>query len=463
MVYLKGTEMDWNYTSVQERSQQCHRGGVATITRAKMLGGCSSNNFMLYVRGDPHDFNTWADILNDESWNYENVLKYFIKSENLLDSEVLNSPYKIFHGTNGSMNVTRQPSKSVQKYLEAFRELGHETVLDTNGNYTLGYTEPMFTLGNGVRQSTANSFLSTIKDRKNLYISKNTLATKVIFDDNKNAIGIKVINEYDEEITLKTNKEVIVSAGSINTPQLLMLSGIGPKKHLQDMGIAVISDLPVGENLQDHAPVIMAFATDKINSTEEPMNPHRYLMDMVTGYVALNKSQLYPDYQAIGIQGREIFYVICSVLKPKSRGRILLRSLDPKEHPIIHLGHFTDTTDIEDAVAYIKDVHELMNTQYFKNVNAEFLITPNCAGLEPDSDEFWQCHVLCAGTTIFHYVSTCAMGTVLDSQLRVTGVQRLRVVDGSAMPVITSGNTNAPSIMLAEKAADMIKQDNTHP
>ncbi|KAM3956946.1 ecdysone oxidase-like [Aphomia sociella] len=486
--YLGGSQVDWNYTSLEERSHQCHQNGVSSMTRGRTLGGSSSINYMIYARGDPHDFDTWADIVNDESWSYKNILQYFIKSEKLLDSEVLNSPNGIFHGTEGYLKVTRQPSDALQNYLDALKQLGHEVILDTNGNYTMGYAQSMYTIADGVRQSTAHAFLSTIKDRKNLYIAKNTLATKLIFDDYNNAVAIEVINENDEVITLNVNKEIILSAGSINTPQLLMLSGIGPRNHLQNMGIEVISDLPVGENLQDHPAVVMAYATEH-NTTQKPLNPYKYPINLLVGYAALNHSQAYPDYQALCMlfdrdtmlqfcvltlrfnydfcqkiyddsKGRELFFTISSSINLKSRGRILLRSLDPREHPIISLGHFIEDIDIDNAAAYLKDVNRIMSTRYFKEVNAELLLTPNCAGLEMDSDEFWRCHVLCADASLFHYAGTSAMGTVLDSRLRVSGVQRLRVVDCSIMPTITSGNTNAPTIMIAEKAADMIKQDN---
>ncbi|XP_052759548.1 ecdysone oxidase-like [Galleria mellonella] len=489
MVYLKETSVDWNYTSSEENSRICAQNYVRDMTRGKMLGGCSSMNYMLYARGDPHDYNTWADILKDESWNYDNVLPYFIKSENLLDPDILNSPNRIFHGVNSFLNVTKQPSNETHKYLAAFKELGYEIVLDSNGNYTLGYSQPLYTIANNVRQSTAHSFLGTIKNRPNLYILKNSFATKIIFDDNNNAIGLKIIKENDEIITVKANKEIIISTGTINTPQLLMLSGIGPREHLLSMGIDVISDLPVGENLQDHAPVVLLYAMENKSIVQKSTDPHRFPTPLMTGYVALNKSQVFPDYQTMNLitdsasalqfcaysfnidynicqrfyedsKGKEVLFVLCSNLKPKSRGRVLLQSTNPKKPPLINLGHYSDYTDIEKSIAYANDFNRILKTKYFKNVDAKLLVTQDCQGLEQGSEEFWRCYIPCISTTIFHYVGTCAMGSVLDSRLRVSGVQKLRVVDGSAIPIITSGNTNVPIIMIAEKAADMIKEDN---
>ncbi|XP_059051228.1 ecdysone oxidase-like [Achroia grisella] len=483
--YLKESKVDWNYKSVNDGySQQCHKHHVIDMTRGKMLGGCSSDNNMYYVRGDPHDYNSWADIVKDKSWNYENILPYFIKSENLLDPAVLNSSNGIFHGTGGYLGVTRPSSKGTIKYLEAFRELGHKIVLDTNGNFTLGYTQPMFTIANGIRSSTAYSFLGPIKSRENLYVSKNTLAIKILIKD-LSTVGIEAINENGKKVKVKANKEVILSAGSINSPQLLMLSGIGPKKHLMDKKIDVKVDLPVGENLQDHAPVTLVYKTEKIHK-QSRFNDETH--DTI-GYVAINKTQLYPDYQAVSIilkgdpfliycaftcaleneicqkfyedsKGKEKLVVMCSDLHPKSRGRILLRSSDPKEYPLIYAGHYSNNIDLENSVKYVKDFNQILNATYFKSVNASLLVTPKCSAHEPGSDDFWRCHVLCTESTIYHYVGTCAMGAVVDSRLRVYGVKRLRVVDGSVMPNVTRGNTNAPIIMIAEKAADMIKEDN---
>ncbi|XP_059046770.1 ecdysone oxidase-like [Achroia grisella] len=492
MSYLKHSAEDWNYTSAYDGySQQCHVPPVADITRGKMLGGCSSINYMDYVRGNPHDYNTWANITKDDTWKYENVLPYFIKSERLEDPNIFKTPYAQFHGRNGYLSVTRQYANVTHKYLKAFSELGHNIVFDTNGDYTLGYSEPMLTMADGYRQSTATAFLSPIKTRPNLYVLKNTLVTKINFDKYDNAISIEAIKENDKKIIIMANKEIIVSAGTINSAQLLMLSGIGPKNHLESLGINVVSDLPVGENLQDHITGITVYAMDKKESYRLPKNPHDYPLAKVVGYVAMNESQSYPDYQTLSfitdadsilqlctftynfkneicasfynqLKGREVMFSHIVLLHPKSRGRILLRSVNPYDYPLIYTGHLSNPADLETLAAYIKDFNRVRTTNYFKEVKANFLVPSSCSIYEPDSKEYWKCHALCLAMSVYHYAGTCSMGSVVDGRLRVFGVQRLRVADASVLPTITSGNTNAPIIMVAEKVADFIKADNIH-
>ncbi|KAM3956940.1 ecdysone oxidase-like [Aphomia sociella] len=484
--YLKHTPVDWNYTSIDDGiSQQCNENQVSDLTQGKMLGGSSGNNYMFYTRGNPQDFNSWAETVNDSTWRYDNVLPYFIKSEKLNDPIISNSSYAAFHGYDGYLGVTKKDTDKSKKYLDAFNELGFGVVLDTNGNYTLGFTEPMYTLADGHRQSTATAFLSPIKDRSNLYILKNTLVTKINFDDNNNAYSVDAITENNKTLTLIGNKEIIVSAGSINSPQLLMLSGIGPKKHLDDLGIKVISDLPVGENFHDHSTVVSVYAMEKLQDVK-PLD--FYDTPNIVGYVTINKSKSFPDYQTINTvmdmdsflssckfslafkdhicesfykngKGREILLTQTIDLYPKSRGRILLRSSDPRDYPLIYTGLFSNPIDLENIITYVEDVNRIMTTTFFREVNAKFLISPNCVNFEPNSKEYWKCHVLCMSTTIFHYIGTCSMGAVVDSRLKVRGVNRLRVADGSVMPTMTAGNINAPIIMIAEKTADFIKED----
>ncbi|XP_053607946.1 ecdysone oxidase-like [Plodia interpunctella] len=486
--YLKQSQWDWNYTSIPDWTQKCHKGGVLDVIRGKALGGSSSINFMLYVRGDPNDFNTWADITNDQSWNYNNILRYFMKSERLQDHLILSSETGIYHGTDGCLGVTKQWNNLTHKYLHANHEIGHKIVFDTNGRDTLGYNEPMFTIADGYRQSTAYSFLGPAKDRGNLFVLKNTLVTKIIFDDNNNAVGVEALNDKQEKKVYKATKEVIISAGTINTPQLLILSGIGPKEHLVELGIPVRVDLPVGENLQDHFPIIMTYPTEKWSSTRKPINPHSEPIPLLIGFVALNKSQPYPDYQtistisdpdvALGLcsftlsfnddicnniykesVGKEVYTVLTSPNHLKSRGRILLRSRDPKDHPLIDFNTYSYEQDLDSVIDYMKDVDRITQSTYFQHVNAKLLTPTGCEELAFGSREYWSCYAKCMVTTLWHYAGTSAMGSVVDSRLKVYGVHKLRVVDASIMPTITSGNINAPTIMIGEKGAEMIKED----
>lgn len=486
--YIPRSRLDWNYVSkIHDSSAQCHRGQSYQVVRGKMLGGTSSANGMMYVRGNPKDFEAWAEAANDSTWNWDHVLPFFIKSERLQDCKVLNSSNKYFHGSDGYLGVTRPTNDNVPEYLAAFEEVGHSNTLDINGENTLGYTQPMYTIADGLRQSTAYAFLTPIKNRPNLYVLKNTIATKIIFDQNR-AIGIDVITENNIKKYFRATKEVIVSAGAINSPQLLMLSGIGPKDLLGHFEIEVISDLPVGQNLQDHKVVVLTVNLQK--DADAPPVASEYPSAVFIGLAAVNKTQLRPDYQTISFIIPQdsvdslrvcVFYLgieeeICQRiydatkgttlstsiihLHPQARGQITLKSTNPTEPPLIDL-NFSDITDLKHLVKYIEDFTLVLNSSYFRNAKAKLVtpVLPICDGLELGSREYWLCYARCMIVSGYHYVGTCAIGSVVDARLRVRGVHGLRVADASVMPTLTSGNTNAPTIMIGEKASDFIKQE----
>ncbi|CAH2980541.1 unnamed protein product [Chilo suppressalis] len=490
-LYIQNSHLDWNYTSLDDNYvTQYKKNPTVELSRGKMLGGSSGMNYMLYVRGSPHDFDTWAQIVKNNNWAYKNVLPYFVKSERLEDRTVQRSRYGPYHGYTGYLGVQREYTVNIDQYLQAFKESGNNVVLDTSTG-DLGYTIPLFTVSRGYRQSTSYAFLSPIKNRNNLHVRKNTLATKIIFDNTKTAVAVEVITNENKKYTIKAKREIILSAGAINSPQLLMLSGIGPKTHLQQTNISVLVDLPVGKNFHDHPAAVVAFKMGKSSSYQPPPNPHYVPGPLFVGYIAENKSQGYPDYQTLSFvkdpksflvfcafsfgfrdelcqsfydtyKGHDVLFSVLNLMHPKSRGEILLKSRNPKDYPLIYPRYYSDTDDLEKIAAYIEDYIRVLNSTYFEEVNAELVQfdLPTCAGIKRGCREYWKCYSRAMFTSIYHYVGTCAMGAVVDSKLRVYGVKRLRVADGSVIPYITSGNTNAPIIMIGEKVSQMIKDDN---
>ncbi|KAJ8716996.1 hypothetical protein PYW08_005395 [Mythimna loreyi] len=489
--FLKKTPVDWDYRTEDDGySQQFHKNKGVELTRGKMLGGSSSNNFMAYTRGNPHDFDNWAKITGDDSWNWNNVLPYFMKSEKLVDRLLLDSDAGVFHGTDGYLGTTRYYNDEALKYFEAFHEIGHNIVLDTNGNTPLGYTENMFNIAGGIRQSTAQSFLNPIKNHPNLFVLKNTLVSKILFDEDRNAIGVEAILANNETVSFKANKEVIVSGGAINTPQLLMLSGIGPKEHLDSLGIPVISDLPVGQALQDHVIVLMAHTMGK-SPPPKPIDPTKFSYPLIMGYATLNNNQDFQDYyQTInfilneptpmlqfcsfyysfndeicdalykGSLGKEVFFSLITLTYPESRGKILLRSRNPTEQPLIYTGYYSNDIDLDKHVMYLQDFLKVQDTEFFKSAQADLIIPEACGCSDLYlSHEYWRCYALCMMVSGYHYSASCPMGVVVDSRLNVFGVKRLRIADASIMPKIVGANTNAATIMIGEKAADFIKED----
>ncbi|KAJ8716998.1 hypothetical protein PYW08_005397 [Mythimna loreyi] len=409
-----------------------------------------------------------------------------MKNERLFDSILLKYNASAFHGNCPYFDSSKNYKAEALKYFEAFQKIGYDIFMDTNSSTSFTYTENIFTIDDGVRQNTAQIFLHPIKDRQNLYVLKNTLVSKILFDDDKNAIGVEAILENNQTIIVKADKEVIVSGGAINTPQLLMLSGIGPKEHLKDQNIDVISDLPVGQALQDHIKVIITHTMG--NST--PAKPTIFPIPAIFGYLTLNKSQNYPDYQAFTLLMNEptamlqfcTFYYsfvdkICDalynssvgkpvlltshvLLYPNSRGKILLRSKDPRVQPLIYNGYYSDNVDLDMHARYIQDFLRVQYTKFFESVEADMIIPEVCGcGDFNSTHNYYNCYVLCMMVSGCHYAGSSPIGAVVDSHLKVFGVQRLRVADASIMPKIVGTNINAATIMIGEKAADFIKED----
>lgn len=474
----------------------------------KMLGGSSGSNIMYYARGDKTDFDRLSG-LGVEGWDWDNATYYYKKSERMKSEAILNSKSAHRHNTKGYFGVTRPEwGEKSTKYLNAFKEIGHKINVDNNEVPLLGYSQPCFTIDNHIRQNTAIAFLTPIKDRPNLRILKGTYCRRIIFDDNKKAVGVEVRLRDKSIMRLNANIEIILSAGAIQSPRILMTSGIGPKEHLIENNVKVVSDSPnVGQNLQDHVSALVSIRGEKNllsipQNIEVVSNLDTFPSPAIMGYANVNKSDpnLPPDYQNLGFPlpaGAILPLVICShvfqlednicealssaglnsetldvlivMLHPESRGEILLKSDDPEEVAIVKLGYFTNDNDLEKHALYIEDYLTVLNTTYFLKSKAELvdLDIKQCNHLTFLSHEYWKCYIRNVAQTLWHFVGTTAMGPretgVVDSRLKVWGVTNLRVIDAGSMPRIISGNTNAVAIMIGEKGSDMIKEDHGIP
>ncbi|XP_075981614.1 ecdysone oxidase-like [Anticarsia gemmatalis] len=489
--FMKHTSVDWNVTSNKEESMRYHVGGFLDISQGKMLGGSSSLNFMGYVRGWPSDYDRWANITNDTSWSYDSIFPFYMKVEKMLDKKILCSPKDAaLRGTKGNVGLKKfYFKKRAKEFFDAYEELGYNVEADINERNPLGITNLLYIIGRKLRQNTAYTYLRLVKDKPNLHVMTHSLVTEVIFDENKNAVGVKIETKDGKTIRVNAKKEVIVSAGVLKTPQLLMLSGIGPEKHLRRKKIKTLVDLPVGKNLKDFQINLSVIKMGKANPPTEPFNPYVMPFPIQDGYFALNKSQIVPDYQLRNliidetsyfvtfcaaffyykpeicdtimetIGDHQIFAIFNYLEDPKSAGEILLNTKHIKDQPEIKLGFYTEKEDLERHAIYVMDAHKILNSTYFKSVGAELVDVKlkKCGKLQLNSLKYWKCYTLAMVTSIHFFTGTCAMGSVVDSKLFVKGVKRLRVVDASVIPFTTI--SAAPVMMIAEKAAMMIIED----
>ncbi|CAH0713535.1 unnamed protein product, partial [Brenthis ino] len=482
----------WNYETEDDGyTAQYHKDKHLNLRSGKMLGGSSGINYLYYSRGAPRDYEAWVNATGDESWSWQNVLPYFKKSEHLKDEEILNSKLGRFHGNNGEMIVTRDLRNITLKYLEAFQELGHKVVDDINGEQAIGFAQPMFWLSNGLRHTTAEGFLLPIKNRPNFHVMKNTLVTKILFDENKNAVGVQTKNVDGSTVNIYARKEIIISAGAFNTPKLLMLSGVGPQAHLESFDIPVISNLPVGEYLRDHMATVLVMKGKTTDETFERGIAH-FPIPTFVGLGAIDKSQDYPDYQSHNLifknhpagltvlcssvfhlnpsiceelfsagVGREVLFSVFGASHLLSHGSVQLRSTNPEDPLKINTGFLSNPSDLDHYAKCIQDFAAVINSSYFKEVEGEILHfnIPSCKHLEKDTLEYWKCYTLNMMDSYFLSSCTCPMGPVLDSRLRVRGVKKLRVADASAMPELITSSIGSAVMMIAEKAADFIIED----
>ncbi|XP_023948235.2 ecdysone oxidase-like [Bicyclus anynana] len=493
--YLLNTEMDWNYTAENDGyTAQYHRNKYVNLPTGKVLGGSSTLLHFIYLRGHPCEYKLWEEAAGDEAWSWWNLLPYFKRHERLEDQDILNSESSYFHGTEGSIVLTKENREATLKYLEAFRETGHPIKEDLTTDDSIGFGQPLYYIAkNGIRQNSAECFLAPAKYRSNLHLMKKTTVRKVLFDANKRAIGVECSTPDGKIIKVYARKETILSAGTLNTPKILMLSGVGPKSHLKSVGVPLVHDSPVGQTFQDRTAVILVHGLEKTNDTPPPPNPADFPSPTIIGISALNESKSCPDYMTLNFvirnnpaallqftsvffglndnvsnqlaaagTGREVLLTVLNLVNSASTGRVLLRSSKPEDAPKFYTGYYSKEIDLNNTVAYIRDFIKVAESSTFKSVNGELIHfdLPRCKGLKRNTMEYWKCYILNMMDSTYHFTGTCPMGSVLDSRLRVKGVKGLRIGDASAIPNQISANIITASMVIGEKLADMIKQDN---
>ena len=469
---------DWCYVTEPDEGIASRR---LQWPRGKVLGGSSSLNGLLYVRGQPQDYDRWA-ALGNEGWSFDEVLPYFKKSE---DQERGADDY---HGVGGPLKVSdlRLRRPIADYFIEAATQVGIPFNEDYNGAWQEGVGYFQQTAYKGFRWSTAKGFLRPARKRANLTLLTRAHTTRVLFED-RSAVGVEYLRRGKLQ-QAHAQREVILCAGAIGSPQILQLSGIGAKSLMDKVGIPLIADLPgVGQTLQDHLQVRLVYKTSQRTLNDEVNNIFKrgwvglqYLLNR-TGPLTLAASQVAiftrsqpelerPDIQfhmqplsadkpGDGAHKFSAFTASVCQLRPYSRGHLAIRSRDPLEHPAIHPNYLSDERDRRVAVDGIKVARRIAAAPAL----SQHIIDEYVPGYRYRSDAELLDAARRYSQTIYHPTSTCKMGqddmAVVDARLRVHGIRDLRIVDASVMPEIVSGNTNAPTIMIAEKASDMILED----
>ena len=475
-------KFNWKYETEPEAELN---GRKMYWPRGKVLGGSSAINAMVYVRGHQNDFKDWAKVA--PSWSWSNVEPLFKKIEAWKGKS---SSARGSSGPVGVSNVERDVHPLTNKYLEAGQELGFPLNRDYNGSHMEGVSVYQTTIANGLRVSSASAYISKRNSGRNLRVITNAHVTKLIFDGRR-AIGV-CFSQGNRETTVLTDGEVILSAGALNSPHLLYLSGLGPANELQPHGISVLQDMPhVGRHLQDHIGVDFTLAVNRpsLNQKLRPVlgkflvgleylffksGPLAMSLNQAGGFVKSDPSLEAPDLQlyfsplsySTAPQGKRPLMspdpypavrLGFNPTKPTSEGWISLKSSDPFESPKF-VGNYLSTE--EDKKVMISGMHlmrKFLKTKAMRDIVEEEL----SPGSDFNDDKSFMDFARSEGGTVFHQCGTCRMGkdissSVVDESLKVHGIDGLRVADASIFPRITTGNTNAPSIMVGEKAADII-------
>ena len=466
------TRWDWNYTTTEQKQLHNRR---AYWPRMKALGGCSSMNAMIYIRGNRADYDSWRDQYGAAGWGYDDCLPYFRKAE---DNARLGGQ---FHGQGGPLHVEdrRYTHELSHAFVDSAVSAGLKPTDDFNGAEQEGAGLYQVTCKGGRRWSTNEAYLKPARDRANLTVATGALACRVELEGER-ATGL-TFRQAGAEHTVRATREVLLCGGAINSPQLLMLSGIGPGNHLAEVGIETRADVPgVGANLQDHPVVPLLWYTRGTTDLAQLNNLRNFARWKArgTGPLASNVGEsgaffssrdglAAPDIQIHAAPSgfydnglheptSRMFTAAPTLVSVASRGSVRLRSADPTWHPAIDAAYLEDQTDLDALLAGARRTWEMCT----QGAVARYLDRPWNLPDNPSDEQLVE-HVRTWAQTLYHPVATCAMGSgedaVVDASLRVRGVDGLRVVDASVMPAVPRGNTNAPTIMLAEKAADEIR------
>ncbi|GJQ78168.1 hypothetical protein Trydic_g2499 [Trypoxylus dichotomus] len=499
---LRSSQYAWTYKTTPQKyscfgteSHQCY------IKTGKGLGGGSIVNAMNYARGNKADFDYWASTGNP-GWSYDEVLPYFKKPENVR----LQNYEPGYHQKGGPLNVedNNHITEQSRAFVKAAEELGYK-LADYNGENSSGIvSHGQFITRNGERLSTSKAYLEPVRFRKNLVIKTYSHAIKLNFDSKKKATSV-LYERNNRHLIARARKEIIVSCGALNSPQLLMVSGIGPEDHLRKLGIPVVQNLRVGYNLRDHYCFLGLDFYYDYNQTQNVvqdsldwvfhrkgalagagldaqaffstngLNYPNFELILVSSAASIGyklaKIQLNIDkavYDSIWqpMEGRKGFIIGMILLTPKSIGRVKIQSNTTFIPPLVDVNYLSEPEDIENLIKAIRKTLAFQQTQSFKRLNVKLnsLKPVGCQAHEFDSDAYWACVLRIIHTSSFHYHGTCKMGpsndpeAVVDNELRVHGVTGLRVVDASVIPAHSTAHLEAPTVMIAEKASDLIKR-----
>lgn len=476
---MKTGKIDWGYHTAPQKHLHNRK---MFWPRAKVLGGCSAVNGMIYIRGHSSDYDQWAQLGN-KNWSYDECLPFFKKSEGWHDGE------SKFHGGDGPLKTSRYGVRHpiAKAFVEAGIQAGFPYTEDFNGGSQEGFgpcDSTVDTTGKGsVRSSVSRSYIRPIMDRPNLTIITKALATRVLIEKGR-AVGIEYV-QAGKKNQLRADREVILSGGTINSPQLLQLSGIGDPDHLTSLGIQIVVPLKgVGQNLQDHLVVGIknrsllptsfvksvklwnaAFALGRYMLLQDGPAAHHGIEALA--FVKTRPERVAPDIQfhlmniMYDDHGRNIYpehgFMPClNISRPQSRGSIMVNSADPTTHPVIQPNYFEVSDDVRTMRDGVKIARDVLAQHAFDPYRGEEFIPGSTVRTDSQIDEFLRGSV----ESIYHPVGTCKMGSdslaVVDDRLRVHGIDGLRVVDASVMPTLVTGNTNAPTIMIAERASQFI-------